>query len=85
MRVLDLDLQHGPDCEGGSTMIAATLEARVIEKILTHLGLQTRAPPCLPARGQEPVLRDGQTVPECAAVAEAQRQTLGLAHRRQLR
>jgi hypothetical protein len=33
-------------------IIAAILEAPVIEKILTHLGLQARAPPRAPARGQ---------------------------------
>lgn len=32
--------------------IAAILEQPVIEKILTHLGLQARAPPRAPARGQ---------------------------------
>ena len=32
--------------------IAAILEAPVIEKILTHLGLQARAPPRSPARSQ---------------------------------
>jgi hypothetical protein len=33
-------------------IIAAILEQPVIEKILTHLGLQARAPPRAPARGQ---------------------------------
>jgi len=32
--------------------MSAILEAPVIEKILTHLGLQVRAPPWAPARGQ---------------------------------
>jgi len=31
-------------------IIAAILEQPVIEKILTHLCLQARAPPCAPAR-----------------------------------
>jgi hypothetical protein len=31
-------------------IIAAILEQPVIEKILTHLGLQARAPPHAPAR-----------------------------------
>jgi hypothetical protein len=35
-------------------IIAAILEAPVIEKILTHLALQARAPPLAPARGQAP-------------------------------
>jgi hypothetical protein len=33
-------------------MVAAILEQAVIEKILTRLGLQTRAPPGSRARGQ---------------------------------
>ncbi len=47
-RVFDLDLEHCPDCGGELKIIAAILEPPVIEKILTHLGLQARAP----ARGQ---------------------------------
>ncbi len=39
-RVFDLDLEHGPNCGGELKIIAAILEAPVIEKILTHLGLQ---------------------------------------------
>ncbi len=51
-RVFDLDLEHGPNCGGELKVIAAILEQPVIEKILTHLGLQARAPPRAPARGQ---------------------------------
>ena len=51
-RVFDLDLEHCPNCGGELKIIAAILEAPVIEKILTHLGLQARAPPRVPARGQ---------------------------------
>ena len=51
-RVFDLDLQHCPNCGGELMIIAAILEQPVIEKILTHLGLQARAPPRAPARGQ---------------------------------
>ena len=51
-RVFDLDLQHCPNCGGDLRIIAAILEPPVIEKILTHLGLQARAPPRAPARGQ---------------------------------
>ena len=47
-RVVDLDLEHCPNCGGKLNIIAAVLEQPVIEKILTHLGLQARAPP--PAR-----------------------------------
>jgi hypothetical protein len=42
----------GPNCGGDRKIIAANLEQPVIEKILTHLGLQARAPPRAPARGQ---------------------------------
>ena len=34
-------------------IIAAILEQPVIKKILTHLGLQARAPPRAPARGAQ--------------------------------
>ena len=51
-RVFDFDLEHCPNCGGELKIIAAILEAPVIEKILTHLGLQARAPPRAPARGQ---------------------------------
>ena len=51
-RVSDLDLEHCPHCGGELRIIAAILAAPVIEKILTHLGLQARAAPRCPARGQ---------------------------------
>ena len=51
-RVFELDLEHCPNCGGELKIIAAILEQPVIEKILTHLGLQARAPPRSPARGQ---------------------------------
>ncbi len=50
--VSDLDLEHCPNCGGELKIIAATLEQAVIEKILTHLGLQMRASPRAPPRGQ---------------------------------
>ena len=43
----DLDLEHGPNCGGELKIIAQP----VIEKILTQLGLQGRAPSRPPARG----------------------------------
>jgi hypothetical protein len=47
------DMQHCPNCGGGELkIIAAILEQPVIEKILTLLGLQARAPPPSAARGQ---------------------------------
>ena len=51
-RVFDLDLDHCPNCGGELKIIAAILEQPVIEKILAHLGLQARAPPRAPTRGQ---------------------------------
>ena len=51
-RVFELDLEHGPNCGGELKIIAAILETPVIDKILTHLGLQARAPPRAAARAQ---------------------------------
>jgi hypothetical protein len=51
-RVFDLDLEHCPNCGGELRIIAAILEQPVIERTLSHMGLQTRAPPRSPARGQ---------------------------------
>jgi len=51
-RVFELDLERCPNCGGELKIIAAILEAPVIEKILTHLGLQARAPPRAAAREQ---------------------------------
>jgi len=46
-------MQNCPNCGGGQLkIIAAILERPVIEKILTHLGLQARAPPRAAERGQ---------------------------------
>ncbi len=50
--VFEIDMEHCPNCGGEHKVIAAILEAPVIEKILTYLGLQARAPPRAPARGQ---------------------------------
>ena len=49
-RVFEIDMEHCPNCGGDLLIIAAILEQPVIEKILTHLGLQARAPPRAPAR-----------------------------------
>ena len=49
---LALDLELCPNCGGELKIIAAILGQPVIEKILTHLGLQARAPPWAPARGR---------------------------------
>jgi len=52
-RVFEIDMAHCPNCAGELKIIAAILEQPVIEKILTHLGLQARAPPRTPARGSQ--------------------------------
>ena len=50
-RVFEIDLEHCPNCGGKLEIIAAIVDAPVIERILNHLGLQARAPPRAPARG----------------------------------
>ena len=45
-RVFDIDMQHCPNCGAGELkIIAAILERPVIQKILTHLGLDPQPPP----------------------------------------
>jgi hypothetical protein len=45
-RVFDIDMHTCPNCGGGELkIIAALLEPPVIEKILTHLGLDPQPPP----------------------------------------
>lgn len=51
-RVFEIDMAHCPNCGGDLKIIAAILEAPVIEKILTHLRLQARALPRAAAGGQ---------------------------------
>jgi hypothetical protein len=45
-------LERCPRCGGELKMIAAILEAPVIENNLTHLGLRSRVTPRSPARRQ---------------------------------
>ena len=40
-----LDIEHCPNCGGALKIIAAIEDPPVIVKILSHLGLPTRAPP----------------------------------------
>src|SRR5262245_47536325 len=42
-RVFDVDVEHCPNCGGALKIIAAIDDPPVIAKILTHLGLPTRA------------------------------------------
>jgi len=48
-RVFDIDIEHCPNSGGSLKIIAAIEDPPVIVKILTHLGLSTRAPPGAPA------------------------------------
>jgi hypothetical protein len=53
-RMFDIDMERCPNCGAGELKsIAAILERPVIEKILTHLGLDPQPPPKVRARGPE--------------------------------
>ena len=56
-RVFEIDMAHCPHCGGALKIIAAILEQPVIEKILTHLGSQARAPPRAGLRGPRDKLK----------------------------
>ena len=49
-RVFAIDITTCPQCSGPLTLLAAIEDPAVIVKILTHLGLPTRAPPRATAR-----------------------------------
>ena len=50
-RVFDIDMQHCPNCGNGELkIIEAIFERPVIEKILSHLGLDPQPPPKARAR-----------------------------------
>ena len=52
-RVFEIDLEPCPNCGGELKIIVAILKSAVIERILTHLGLQARAPLRAPARERQ--------------------------------
>ena len=49
-RVFAIDITTYPQCGGTLTLLAAIEDPTVTIKILTHLGLPSRAPPRAPAR-----------------------------------
>ena len=57
----ELTMKHCPNC-GGTLQIIAILEQHVIEKFLSHLGRQARAPPRAPARGQAVRVAQAQNI-----------------------
>ena len=73
-RVFEIVLEHCPNCGGELKVIAAILEQPVIERILTHLGLQptrSRSPPpvgrrCKRPDPQRPITLSGGPTPEAA-------------------
>ena len=53
-RVFAIDLERCPRCGGELKRQAVIMQASVVERILTHLGLAARAPPRAKARADEP-------------------------------
>lgn len=49
-RVFKSDIAACPDCGGELKIIAAITQPSAINKLLTHFGLPTRAPPRAPAK-----------------------------------
>ena len=49
-RVFDADVTVCPACSGQVVVLAAISDPRVVERILTHLGLPTTVASCQPAR-----------------------------------
>ena len=50
-RVFDIDVRRSPKCRSGELkIIAAIVDWAVIGRILSHLGLDPRPPPRVPAR-----------------------------------
>jgi hypothetical protein len=49
-RVFDIDIDHCPNCGGSLKIMTGIEDSPVIVRILTQLGLPTRAPPRAPAQ-----------------------------------
>ena len=49
-RTFAIDVLACPECGGRLRLIATITDSRVIDKILTHLGLPTASPTPMPAR-----------------------------------
>jgi len=68
---LEIDREHGPNCGGELKILAAILEAPVIEKVLTHEDLQAHAAARAPARDQ--ALKAARACPTVAVQATQHR------------
>ena len=55
-RVFEIDMTACPKCGGPLTMIAVIEDPPVVQRILAHLGLPSRAPPRTPAKA-DPLLQ----------------------------
>jgi hypothetical protein len=64
-RVFDIDIEHCPDCGGALKTIAAIEDPPVIDKILGHLGLPTRALG-MPRLGDD----NGRGQPDCRNLSD---------------
>jgi hypothetical protein len=63
-RVFNIDINTCSVCQGQMKIIAAIEDPQVIKKILSHLGLPTKAPAIYPARGPPVASDDHQQLPE---------------------
>ncbi len=78
-RVFDIDIEHCPHCGGNMKIIAAIENPSVIAKLLSHLGLPTRAPPRAPARSFaffEPATAPRQLLLHCSTTLHPCRHAL---------
>ena len=58
-------MQHGPNCGGGELkIIAAILERLIIQKILTHQGLDPQPPPRVRKRARRSKISQPEPRPE---------------------